>query len=65
MTVVTDWRDGRVQGWTDAPVEVEGERGEKEVVREWAKEFKLEGLWGDGGGEEEVREAVGEDVMKE
>lgn len=60
MTVVTDWRDGRVQGWTDAPVDVEGERGEKDVVTEWAKEFKLEGLWGDGSGEE-----VGDEVMEE
>lgn len=60
MTVVTDWRDGRVQGWTDAPVDVEGERGEKEVVSQWAKEFKLEGLWGDESGEE-----VCNDVMEE
>ncbi|KAJ1333945.1 nuclear GTP-binding protein [Microdochium nivale] len=59
MTVVTDWRDGRIQGWVDAPVlpvAVEGaaapKQGEalpdqKEIVTEWAKEFKLEGLWGD------------------
>jgi nuclear GTP-binding protein len=60
MTVVADWRDGRVQGWTDAPVDVEGERGEKEVVNQWAKEFKLEGLWGDGSGEE-----VSNEVMEE
>lgn len=60
MTVVTDWRDGRVQGWTDAPVDVEGERGEKEVVNQWAKEFKLEGLWGDGSAEE-----VSNEVMEE
>ncbi|KAH7026562.1 P-loop containing nucleoside triphosphate hydrolase protein [Microdochium trichocladiopsis] len=59
MTVVTDWRDGRIQGWVDAPilpVAVEGaappKEGEalpdqKQIVTEWAKEFKLEGLWGD------------------
>ncbi|KAK6957995.1 hypothetical protein Daesc_000787 [Daldinia eschscholtzii] len=60
MTVVTDWRDGRIQGWVDAPVlpvvtEISGSTGagaaampdQKEIVTEWAKEFKLEGLWGD------------------
>ncbi|KAI1136946.1 P-loop containing nucleoside triphosphate hydrolase protein [Hypoxylon sp. FL0543] len=64
MTVVTDWRDGRIQGWVDAPVlpvatEITPKEGEakegmpaimpdqKEIVTEWAKEFKLEGLWGD------------------
>jgi nuclear GTP-binding protein len=60
-TVITDWRDGRIQGWTDAPVlaiapdataasstdgPVVGDQ--KEIVTEWAAEFKLEGLWGDG-----------------
>lgn len=61
QAVVTDWRDGRIQGWTDppkhaAPVEtstktapaVKGSSGEqKKIVKEWAAEFKLEGLWGD------------------
>ncbi|KAI1482379.1 P-loop containing nucleoside triphosphate hydrolase protein [Daldinia eschscholtzii] len=61
MTVVTDWRDGRIQGWVDAPVlpvatEISGSADasaaaampdQKEIVTEWAKEFKLEGLWGD------------------
>ncbi|XXG98123.1 hypothetical protein Hte_004443 [Hypoxylon texense] len=66
MTVVTDWRDGRIQGWVDAPVlpvatEITKGSGaregspnaptimpdQKEIVTEWAKEFKLEGLWGD------------------
>ncbi|KAI1105180.1 P-loop containing nucleoside triphosphate hydrolase protein [Jackrogersella minutella] len=70
MTVVTDWRDGRIQGWVDAPVlpvatEISADGGEvrqgspaaptmmadqKEIVTEWAKEFKLEGLWGDDEG---------------
>lgn len=69
MTVVTDWRDGRIQGWNEAPVlavadapaaggkaEESGEvaADQKEIVTEWAKEFKLEGLWGDAGGEDEV-----------
>ncbi|KAI0427732.1 P-loop containing nucleoside triphosphate hydrolase protein [Xylaria sp. FL1042] len=66
MTVITDWRDGRIQGWTEAPktpVSIDGIKGsnpkqssqvaptamadQKEIVTEWAKEFKLEGLWGD------------------
>jgi nuclear GTP-binding protein len=64
MTVVTDWRDGRIQGWTDppaapaaaasasgnGPTKVAGEEvmpDQKVIVTEWAKEFKLEGLWGD------------------
>ncbi|KAI0538295.1 P-loop containing nucleoside triphosphate hydrolase protein [Xylaria digitata] len=65
MTVITDWRDGRIQGWAEAPklpVAVEGVKGnaakegsktappamadQKQIVTEWAKEFKLEGLWG-------------------
>ncbi|KAK4044523.1 P-loop containing nucleoside triphosphate hydrolase protein [Parachaetomium inaequale] len=61
MTVVTDWRDGRIQGWTEAPsaVGVAGKDGvvkiadeevmadQKVIVTQWAEEFKLEGLWGD------------------
>ncbi|KAG9887998.1 hypothetical protein KCU94_g16422, partial [Aureobasidium melanogenum] len=62
QTVVTDWRDGRIQGWMDAPtlqLAKEGKKtpgnsdstglvgDQKEIVTEWAKEFKLEGLWGD------------------
>ena len=78
MTVLTDWRDGRIQGWVDAPVlavagsgKGKGENGEdvddemavrgdqKEIVKEWAAEFKLEGLWGGGGKkEDEVVEEV-------
>ncbi|KIW34786.1 uncharacterized protein PV07_01542 [Cladophialophora immunda] len=67
MTVITDWRDGRIQGWTEPPVlkvaddeeMVEGQSVDssrelptgvdrKQIVKEWAAEFKLEGLWGDG-----------------
>jgi nuclear GTP-binding protein len=61
QTVITDWRDGRIQGWTDPPKTVApvpsstasapasaGLIGDqKEIVKEWATEFKLEGLWGD------------------
>ena len=69
-TVITDWRDGRIQGWMDAPElaiaptlapgqvasgAVVGDQ--KEIVTEWAKEFKLEGLWGTG--------EVNDDAMEE
>lgn len=68
MTVVTDWRDGRIQGWVEPPTLAPGKAtaaaaaaakrageeavmpDQKEIVTEWAAEFKLEGLWGDGGG---------------
>lgn len=63
-TVITDWRDGRIQGWMDAPVlalapAVSADKpqdgpvvgDQKEIVTEWAKEFKLEGLWGDSSDE--------------
>ncbi|KAI9782956.1 MAG: hypothetical protein M1839_004431 [Geoglossum umbratile] len=68
-TVITDWRDGRIQGWVDPPTlqlalpteagtAIEGPVGDqKEIVAEWAKEFKLEGLWGSGEGD-------GNDEMK-
>ncbi|GAB1311101.1 nuclear GTP-binding protein nug1 [Madurella fahalii] len=68
ITVVTDWRDGRIQGWVDAPApqppaaagggqkpariaDEEVMADQKEIVTEWAKEFKLEGLWGDDDGD--------------
>lgn len=61
MAVITDWRDGRIQGWVEPPVlqvtaDVDmngtaisngGGVDQKEIVKEWAAEFKLEGLWGD------------------
>ena len=75
MTVINDWRDGRIQGWIDAPVlpvaaddaaaakavAEAAEKGgpappmadRKEIVTEWAKEFKLEGLWGNDDGAED------------
>lgn len=55
MGVLSDWRDGRVQGWVEAPAE-QNSGDVKTVVKEWAKEFKLEGLWGGEGGEEEEKE---------
>ncbi|EEY18323.1 nuclear GTP-binding protein NUG1 [Verticillium alfalfae VaMs.102] len=73
MTVVTDWRDGRIQGWTEPPVLAVADANapvdadavvaddmaapdQKTVVTEWAKEFKIEGLWGDDGADDEVME---------
>ena len=54
MGVLMDWRDGRIRGWVEPPgdAEVGEERGSKVVVKEWAEEFKLEGLWGDDGAED-------------
>lgn len=60
MSVITDWRDGRIQGWVPPPVlkvsndtemednsleEVGPSADQKIIVKEWAEEFKLEGLW--------------------
>ena len=63
MGVLMDWRDGRIRGWVEAPKQDgSGESGGagKEIVKEWAEEFRLEGLWDDDekNGDEEV-------VMKE
>lgn len=69
MAVITDWRDGRIQGWVEAPREDEEKaNNQKEVVREWAEEFKLDGLWGDGTGGErrsEVVDGAGDQIMQE
>ena len=66
MAVITDWRDGRIQGWVEPPklhvaddtemvgdgaVNASNGADQKQIVKEWAAEFKLEGLWGDGGNE--------------
>ncbi|KAF7594097.1 hypothetical protein BBP40_010095 [Aspergillus hancockii] len=67
MTVINDWRDGRIQGWVDAPAlpvvaPTEGTSAPasgvdtRQIVTEWAKEFKIEGLWGNGGDDEEMAE---------
>lgn len=66
MTVVTDWRDGRIRGWTKPPTDNElkgiavgGSTGDdlakddKVIVSGWAEEFKLDGLW------------AGDDAMEE
>ncbi|KAG8416776.1 nuclear GTP-binding protein nug1 [Metarhizium acridum] len=80
MAVVTDWRDGRIQGWVEPPALAVGSADasagpakkvqnvgedevmpdQKEIVTEWAAEFKLDGLWGDDEGA-----AAAEDVMEE
>jgi nuclear GTP-binding protein len=68
MTVINDWRDGRIQGWVNAPVlpvvaTTDGASTStasgvdtKQIVTEWAKEFSIEGLWGNGGDDEEMAE---------
>ncbi|KAJ5740655.1 Nuclear GTP-binding protein NUG1 [Penicillium malachiteum] len=65
MTVINDWRDGRIQGWATAPVlpvnattDSTVEAGAPmadttQVVTEWAAEFKIEGLWGNGAGDDD------------
>ncbi|KAL2435093.1 Nuclear GTP-binding protein NUG1 [Exophiala dermatitidis] len=79
MTVITDWRDGRIQGWLDPPVlkvtddtEMAVAEGadkapatgadHKVIVKEWAAEFKLEGLWGDG--EDSKTDSTASDAMQ-
>ncbi|KAL4741395.1 P-loop containing nucleoside triphosphate hydrolase protein [Aspergillus similis] len=74
MTVVNDWRDGRIQGWATPPVlkvvdtTADGATGDantpaaapgvdtRQIVSEWAAEFKIEGLWGDGNAADEAME---------
>jgi nuclear GTP-binding protein len=72
MAVITDWRDGRIQGWDEAPklavaTSTSAASGaseaadapmadQKEIVTEWAKEFKLEGLWGEDDAQDEAAE---------
>ncbi|KAJ5098858.1 Nuclear GTP-binding protein NUG1 [Penicillium argentinense] len=65
MTVINDWRDGRIQGWANAPAlpviaaadaatTAPGSGVDTtQVVTEWAKEFKIEGLWGNGEGDDD------------
>ena len=74
-TVITDWRDGRIQGWVEAPTlkvaddedmaEANGDgralptgADRKEIVKEWAAEFKLDGLWGDDSHEKTNSDAM-------
>ncbi|KAH9865786.1 hypothetical protein J1614_009373 [Plenodomus biglobosus] len=76
QTVINDWRDGRITGWTSppkydaaavpvtdknktAPAVKGGLVGDqKEIVKEWAAEFKLEGLWGDEPKDTDASEAM-------
>ncbi|PHH87531.1 hypothetical protein CDD83_8734 [Cordyceps sp. RAO-2017] len=77
MAVVTDWRDGRIQGWVEPPALAVEPAGappskpaaknvgdeavvpdQKEIVTEWAAEFKLEGLWGDGDSDADGADAM-------
>jgi len=75
QTVIVDWRDGRIQGWTSPPKYTPAEpdttktapatKGglvgdQKEIVKEWAAEFKLDGLWGDDSNDTAVPEAMEE-----
>lgn len=62
MTVITDWRDGRIQGWTDAPTLPASASDQKEIVSEWAEEFKLEGFSSGPGGRKDVSN---QDIMEE
>ena len=65
MTVITDWRDGRIQGWTGAPkievaedTQMSGEQDDgvptgldrKEIVKEWSEELRLDYSFLDGNG---------------
>jgi nuclear GTP-binding protein len=72
QTVINDWRDGRIQGWTSPPKytpatpdstktapAAKGLVGDqKEIVTKWAAEFKLDGLWGDETATKEGAEAM-------
>lgn len=73
QTVINDWRDGRIQGWTtppkytpaapDASKSAPASKGglvgdQKEIVTQWAAEFKLDGLWGDEPAANEGAEAM-------
>lgn len=70
QTVLADWRDGRIQGWVEAPVADDSTRpagrnakDQKVIVTEWAKEFTIEGLWGESvEASEDAVEVIGEDV---
>lgn len=68
MTVVSDWWAGRIQGWVEpakeggeaagAAASAGGVGDQKEIVAQWSKEFKLEGLWGDDAAQEVEAMAV-------
>lgn len=69
QTVLSDWRDGRIMGWVEAPTadaktSEEAKGDVKKIVKEWAEEFKLDDLLrdevkdGQGGGDTVVMEDV-------
>lgn len=68
QTVITDWRDGRIQGWMDPPtvqsnqpgrlVEAAPEGDEKIIVKQWSAEFKIEDLLTDHNGIQEASDAM-------
>ncbi len=74
FTVINDWRDGRIQGWTTPPKHFtlsststtktlpvsDGLVGDrKEIVTQWAKEFDLvKNLWGDDSNEHDEPEKM-------
>ena len=62
MGVLMDWRDGRIRGWVEAPKDEErpGSQDQKEIVKGWSEEFRLEGLWGD-----DTAAAPDDEAMKE
>ncbi|KAG8533299.1 uncharacterized protein KY384_002082 [Bacidia gigantensis] len=57
MSLLADWRDGRIRGWKEPPTDADREVaapiassngvGDKQVVQEWSKEFQLDDLWGE------------------
>ncbi|KAJ2891756.1 hypothetical protein MKZ38_000002 [Zalerion maritima] len=86
MAVVTDWRDGRIPGWVEAPKYTQARKedeamggmkqlftgpcgddemapDQKTIVAEWAEEFKLDGLWGDLGADNDSGDAAGEAMV--
>lgn len=78
QTVVSDWREGRIQGWCEPPavedkVEVGkaaqakglgalGESENRKIVSQWAKEFDLDGLLGDAAGGQDDKVEADGDV---
>ncbi len=74
FTVINDWRDGRIQGWTTPPKHFnlssststaktlpvsDGLIGEnKVIVKQWSAEFKIPGLFGDDTNENDAPEEM-------
>lgn len=49
MAVITDWRDGRISGWSEPKPNTSSAdqtaQESKKIVAQWSQEFSLEGLW--------------------